>query len=200
MKKLIVLATVFITMSLFSIPLAALENNKIDNYQTFLKQFNDEYGTDFHIIEEDEYYQESLDTLWQQSYDEYLNMILNKDFDTIKQECLDIINIQTTTDVKLDSEIDYRSTKATKTVIFNSKRNKMTLTYKYTTKNSAKVFDTSYKPTAKVTRIMDNLFFIMNSYTGSFKNSNKTYSVVAKGSIYTPYGMSDRTFTVNFNL
>lgn len=200
MKKLIVLATVLLTMSVFSIPLAALENNQIDNYQTFLKQFNEEYGTDFHIIEEGEYYQESLDTLWQQSYDEYLNMILNKDFDTIKQECLDIINIQTTTDVKIDNEIDYRSTQATKTVIFNSKRNKMTLTYKYTTKNSAKVFDTSYKPTAKVTRIMDNLFFIMDSYTGSFKNSNKTYSVYAKGNLYSPYGLKPQNFTVNFNL
>lgn len=41
----------------------------------------------------------------------------------------------------------------------------------------------------------------MSSYTGSFKNYNKSYSVNAKGKIYTSFGVSNnKSFTVNFNL
>ena len=73
----------------------------------------------------------------------------------------------------------------------------MTLTYKH---NGSK-FDTSYKPSATVKKLNSTNYFSMTSYSGSFKNSNKTYSVVAKGKIYTITGVAtNRSFTVNFNL
>lgn len=41
----------------------------------------------------------------------------------------------------------------------------------------------------------------MRSYTGSFKNSNRTYSVIASGEIVTGFGVQKgHKFTVNFNL
>ena len=86
---------------------------------------------------------------------------------------------------------------STKTVKFNSSRNSMTLTYKH---NGTK-FDTSYKPTVKVNKLSSTYYFVMSSYTGSFKNYNKSYSVNAKGKIYTSFGVSNnKSFTVNFNL
>lgn len=73
----------------------------------------------------------------------------------------------------------------------------MTLKYKY----SGGVYDTSYKPTATVAKLSSTNYFVMSSYTGSFKNSNTTYSVVATGKIYTTVGIvNNRSFTVNFNL
>lgn len=200
MKKLIILLTLLLTVSLYTVPAHAFENDNLSSYQTYLEQLNDEYGTNFHIIEEDEYYQDLYDTVWQLSYTEYLNTILNKDLDTIRQECLNIINLETMINVDINNVIDTYSTQATKTVYFNNECNKMTLTYKYTTSGGAKVFDTSYKPTATVIKVSTTNYFTMSSYTGSFKNSNKTYSVVAKGNVHSLYGATAKTFTVNFNL
>lgn len=76
----------------------------------------------------------------------------------------------------------------------------MTLKYKYTTKNSVKYFDISYKPIVTVTKVATINYFEMSSYTGSFKNSNKTYSVTAKGNIVTYVGKASKNFTVDFNL
>jgi hypothetical protein len=56
-------------------------------------------------------------------------------------------------------------------------RQSMALKYKY----SGSSFDTSYKPIASVSKTNSKNFFEMSSYSGSFKNSNKTYSVVANG-------------------
>lgn len=100
-------------------------------------------------------------------------------------------------EINVSAYVNSCSTLATKTVAFYSSRNSMTLTYKY----SGSTFDTSYKPTATVKKLNSTNYFSMSSYTGSFKNSNKTYSVVAKGKIYTPTGVaSNKLFTVNFNL
>ena len=73
----------------------------------------------------------------------------------------------------------------------------MILKYKY----SGSKFDTSYKPVVTVTKVNTKNFFEMSSHTGSFKNSNKTYSIIAKGRVITPSGVvSNKSFTVNFNL
>ena len=40
----------------------------------------------------------------------------------------------------------------------------------------------------------------MSSHTGSFKNSNKTYSIIAKGRVITPSELYQTNLTVNFNL
>lgn len=73
----------------------------------------------------------------------------------------------------------------------------MTLSYKY----NGRTFDTSYKPSATVQRLNSSVFFLMRSYTGSFKNSNRTYSVIASGEIVTGFGVQKgHKFTVNFNL
>lgn len=73
----------------------------------------------------------------------------------------------------------------------------MTLNYKY----SGSTFDTSYKPTATVSKINSIMFFEMSSYSGKFMNSNKTYSVLAKGRVITTTGIANnKSYTVNFNL
>lgn len=80
---------------------------------------------------------------------------------------------------------------------FNSGYNTMTLTYKY----SGGKFDTSYKPSVTVARTSTTNYFVMSNYTGAFKNSNTTYSVTAKGKVYTNVGIVDgKSFVVNFNL
>lgn len=97
--------------------------------------------------------------------------------------------------VKLD--LSQKSTLGSKTLKFNSSRNSMTLTYKYI----GTKFDTSYKPSVSVKKLSSIYYFTMTSYKGSFKNSNKTYSVIAKGKIYTSFGVADgKSFTVDFNL
>lgn len=92
---------------------------------------------------------------------------------------------------------NFKSTYGEQTIRFNSGRNEMILEYKYNNKN----FDTTYTPNVNVNALNMKTYFIMNSYTGKFKNSNTTYSVIAKGKIMLASGAaSNKTFTVNFNL
>lgn len=139
------------------------------------------------------------DEIWGMTYNQYIDNILNTDLEVFKTSCINIIKTSTIIDINITDPIT-RSTQSSKTVFFNNNYNKMTLKYKYTTKNSTKYFDTGYKPIASVTKVAVNNYFVMSSYSGSFKNSNRTYSVVAKGQIITYYGTSSKSFTVNFNI
>ena len=129
-------------------------------------------------------------------YNSYLDKIIKTDLKTFEEDCIRIAAFKPDT-LEVNIKNYLYSTLSSKTVKFNSSRNSMTLTYKH---NGA-TFDTAYKPTVKVNKLSSTYYFVMSSYTGTFKNSNKTYSVNAKGKIYTSFGISDsKTFIVNFNL
>lgn len=183
------------------VPINAIETDyyPISDINLMLQTINDKYETQFHIYEEDEYYGNQLDKSFEMDYQTYISSILTIDQKVLYDECIEIATMNTLIEVNID-EILARSTSASKTLSFNSGRNEMTLKYKYTIKNSVKYFDTSYKPTVTVSKVATINYFEMSSYTGSFKNSNKTYSVTAKGNIVTYVGKASKNFTVDFNL
>lgn len=169
-------------------------NRNIDEYIQVIDMLNEKYNTHLYIIDEEEFNNSPLKDDYI-NYDQYINNIFDLDIDSFEKECLAIINEKDYYEVEMIH--NSRSVMGTKTTLFNGGRNSMTLTYKY----SGTKFDTTYKPTVKVNKINTSNFFSMSSYTGTFKNSNSTYSVVAKGTIYTELGItSNKSFTVNFNL
>ncbi|MCD8028180.1 MAG: hypothetical protein LUF02_05875, partial [Erysipelotrichaceae bacterium] len=128
-------------------------------------------------------------------YQAYISHILDTDIEEFKSECISVASCEDT--INVSAYTSSRSTLSSKTVMFYTSRNSMTLTYKY----SGSQFDTTYTPTVSVKRLNNTNYFYMTSHTGSFKNSNKTYSVIAKGKIYTTTGVANnKSFTVNFNL
>lgn len=167
----------------------------MSEYYEIIDIINNEYSSDLYILNENEFFKSPIKEQYDAKYENYIHHILSIDISEFKDEC---ILIATENDeINVSAYVNSRSTLATKTVAFYSSRNSMTLTYKY----SGSTFDTSYKPTATVKKSNSTNYFSMSSYTGSFKNSNKTYSVVAKGKIYTPTEVaSNQSFTVNFNL
>lgn len=111
-------------------------------------------------------------------------------------ECEDVamMNIN---HINVKLELSQKSTLGSKTLKFNSLRNSMTLTYKYI----GTKFDTSYKPSVSVKKLSSIYYFTMTSYKGSFKNSNKTYSVIAKVKFMLVLVLQmEKNFTVDFNL
>lgn len=201
MKKMIIMFISVITLIFCIIPTYAIENDyyHISELNLLLQNINNVYDTQFHIYDENEYYENHLDKCFEMDYQNYISTILSIDKEDLYNECIAIIKMPTEINVNI-IEITTRSTSGSKTLSFNSGRNRMTLNYKYTTKESIKYFDTSYKPVVTVTKIATINYFEMSSYTGSFKNSNKSYSVIAKGNIVTYVGKVEKSFTVTFNL
>lgn len=200
MKKIIIIFMLLLTITFSTTPINAMDNaHNVGDINMMLQSINEAYDTNFHVYEEYEYYENNLDKTFNMDYQSYLSSLLTIDITSIYDECIDLVVMNTCNEINID-EVLSRSTSASKTSAFNSGRNKMTLKYKYITKNSVKYFDTSYKPTVSVTKVATIDYFEMSSYTGSFKNSNKTYSVSAKGNIITYVGKTNKTFTVNFNL
>lgn len=164
-------------------------------YYNVIDSINEKYHSDLYILSEEEFKNSPISSYFNDDYSLYINTILSTDINEFENMCLEIVNIDDTIDTNAQNTV--LSTSTTKTVKFYNGNNSMTLTYKY----SGSKFDTSYKPTASVKKINSTNYFVMSSYTGSFKNSNTTYSVVAKGKIYTLSGIvSNKSFTVNFNL
>ena len=197
MKKILLVFTILLT-SLKVTSIYALENNTSYNFAEHiqvLENLNRTYETGFHIYNEDEFYTNEYDKLLNTNFEEYLELISNIEPIDLYNQCLSVINTPTYVDTNIEQLVN-RSTLATKTKYFNENLNKMTLKYKY----SGDKFDTGYKPTATVSKVGTINYFEMSSYTGSFKNSNKTYAVVAKGKIVTYVGLVNKSFTINFNL
>lgn len=201
MKKVFLILSLcfFFTMNLIPVHANEISFNELDKYTSILSEINSLYGTDLHIYNSSEYYENSLNTLFSKDYESYMQYILSYDEKEFYDYCMSIINVEENIDTNIDENYT-RSTSASKSVLFNNNRNKMTLKYKYTTSSSVKYFDTSYKPTATVTKIANIDYFQMSSYSGKFTNSNKSYTVTAKGKIITNVGMVDKTFSVKFNL
>lgn len=188
----IFLASLCITFNFNAVE--AFTRSEIEDYKYILETINMQYSTNFYIMDEFEFEQSPVANI-DYNYQEYIQSIIQLDEEEFKNQCLELLNIDTVYNVKLETLS--RSTLTTKTVNFYSARNSMTLTYKY----SGSTFDTSYKPTATVKKINATNYFSMTSYSGAFKNSNKTYTVTAKGKIYSSVGVvSNQQIAVNFNL
>lgn len=196
MKKFLLLLTIAFTVSANFMNIYALENKAdLNEYYQVIEELNKEYHVDLYILNEEEFLQSPVYENYDKDYSKYLDTIANIDLETFRKNCLDTIFVEDTYEV----EINYyaRSSLGKKTVYFNNKCNTMTLTYKY----SGGKYDTTYKPTATVAKKSSLNYFVMSSYTGAFKNSNTTYSVTAKGKIYTSVGVvNNKSFVVNFNL
>lgn len=196
MKKFFKLFIIIFIVSVNFFNVNALDTQSLlIDYQNIIDEINEEYQTHLYILSETEFIQSPIYNDYDNNYSNYINNILQTDIDTFKSDCLKIINVQTIYDYQINHMT--RSTLGKKTMSFNNNCNSMTLTYKH---NGSK-FDTSYKPTATVAKLANSNYFVMSSYTGTFKNSNATYTVSAKGKIYSRYGTaSNKTFVVNFNL
>lgn len=192
-KILVIICMIFMMLIFNSTDIKAL--NGLSQYYDIILSINEEYNAELYIMNKNEFLNSPIKDQFNSNYDLYINNILNTDIDKFRNECMDIVESEI--EIEVSAISNSRSTLATKTVAFYSARNSMTLKYKY----SGSKFDTSYKPTATVKKLNNTNYFSMTSYSGTFKNSNSTYSVVAKGKIYTITGVAtNRSFTVNFNL
>lgn len=173
----------------------ALDKGSISEYYNVINEVNEEYNANLYILTKSEFNTASIKDNYNGNYDLYIKGIMETDIDEFKRECISTIVCDD--DLEVSAYCLSRSTLARKTVSFYTARNSMTLTYKY---NGSK-FDPSYKPSVSVKKLSNTNYFSMSSWFGTFKNSNKTYSVTAKGKIYTISGVANnRTFTINFNL
>lgn len=194
-KKLIIIVSLLLIAFQFN-NVSACEN-QLDDYNTIINEINETYNTSFQIITEKEFYNYDYDQLMNKNYNEYLDEITKTDLQTFKNGLLKTITESKENVIEVQINSNARSSFGTKTVNFYAGNNSMTLRYKY----SGSKFDTSYKPGVTVKRISINNYFVMNSYTGKFTNSNKTYSVTAQGKIISnSVLLNNKSFTVNFNL
>lgn len=201
MKKLFAILSLCFLLTIHLVPLHAstTEDSEFEKYTSILSKINETYDTDLHLYDCDEYYANSLDSLFSMNYDSYKQYILSFNENDFYNYCLSIICVENNINIDIDNLLT-RSTSGSKSVLFNNNRNRMTLKYRYTTSNSVKYFDTSYKPTATVTKIANINYFQMSSYSGQFSNSNRSYTVTAKGKIVSGVGTVSKTFNVKFNL
>lgn len=203
MRKLLLSITFCLTLSLFLSINTVNASSNLDDYvdltpyQDIISDINERYETDYYILSKNEFHTSSLCIIDKMTYNDYLKMIQGNDLNNFREELLADINQPADLVINIKLNNNYRSTYGQKTLLFYNRHNQMTLKYKYT----GSKFDTSYKPTAIVNKISQSNFFEMSSYTGTFKNSNKTYSVLAKGRVIISSGVvNNKEFTVNFNL
>ena len=190
------LLTLSMIMLINIVPTKAFDNEtELDLLIRRIDHINEIYNSNYYILSEEEFINSEItDTL--KSYDDYVKHLLNYDLNELENELIVNITVDSET-INVNIETNFRSTSGSRTLSFYNGNNKMILKYKY----SGSKFDTSYNPGVTVTKVNTKNFFEMSSHTGSFKNSNKTYSIIAKGRVITPSGVvSNKSFTVNFNL
>lgn len=191
MKKVLT----FIIFSLLIINFSnvyALENN-LSDYINVINEINQRYDSKIYIVDEIDFYDSEFVHSYK-DYDSYIDYILSTNIEDFRNECIQLATVESfyTTQVIHIAKSSYGS----KVVSFNNENNSMTLKYKY----SGSKYDTSYKPTATVAKKSNTNYFVMSSYTGSFKNSNTRYTVVASGKLYGTIAITNKTFTINFDL
>lgn len=198
MKKIFLMLICICTISMnLMLIKAESEFNKEDlmQYLEVINSVNKEYHVDYYILTESEFNESEQANDF--SYEQYLNKIVNQDVVEFKNKLIEDIKYINNEVIDVQLEVILKSSYGKKTILFNDNKNNMVLEYKY----NGGTFDTTYTPDVSVTAISTTRYFIMDSYTGKFKNSNKTYSVTAKGKIMLASGAaSNKTFTVNFNL
>lgn len=190
------LLTLSMIMLINIVPTKAFDNEtELDLLIRRIDHINEIYNSNYYILSEEEFINSEITDTFK-SYDDYVKHLLNYDLNELENELIVNITVDSET-INVNIETYFRSTSGSRTLSFYNGNNKMILKYKY----SGSKFDTSYKPGVTVTKVNTKNFFEMSSHTGSFKNSNKTYSIIAKGRVITPSGVvSNKSFTVNFNL
>lgn len=190
------LLTLSMIMLINIVPTKAFDNEtELDLLIRRIDHINEIYNSNYYILSEEEFINSEITDTFK-SYDDYVKHLLNYDLNELENELIVNITVDSET-INVNIETYFRSTSGSRTLSFYNGNNKMILKYKY----SGSKFDTSYKPGVTVTNVNTKNFFEMSSHTGSFKNSNKTYSIIAKGRVITPSGVvSNKSFTVNFNL
>ena len=190
------LLTLSMIMLINIVPTKAFDNEtELDLLIRRIDHINEIYNSNYYILSEEEFINSEITDTFK-SYDDYVKHLLNYDLNELENELIVNITVDSET-INVNIETYFRSTSGSRTLSFYNGNNKMILKYKY----SGSKFDTSYKPGVTVTTVNTKNFFEMSSHTGSFKNSNKTYSIIAKGRVITPSGVvSNKSFTVNFNL
>ena len=170
------------------------------DYENILEEMNEENNTDYALLTEKDFntydgYKEIYGT-----YQNYQDAVLALSVDEFKDYWLQMSPYEV---VEADegnvNTIETRSTRTTKSKLFNNSINRMKLTYYYTTKSGTRYFDTSKKPTVTVEKVALVDYFVMSSHTGKYSNSNKRYTVTAKGTIYNLFGTRSGTFIVAFD-
>lgn len=196
MKRKLVLLMILLLNS-FQINNVLAYENQLKDYEAIINEINIEFDTSFQIISESDFYDYGYDQLLNKSYDEYIGDITKTDLETFKNEMMKVIEESEEDIIDVEIYTLTKSIEGEKTVRFYSGHNSMTLRYRY----SGSKFDTSYEPDVTVKKLTTNTYFQMNSYSGKFINSNKTYSVTAYGKIINYNGVvTTKTFTINFNL
>ena len=190
------LLTLSMIMLINIVPTKAFDNEtELDLLIRRIDHINEIYNSNYYILSEEEFINSEITDTFK-SYDDYVKHLLNYDLNELENELIVNITVDSET-INVNIETYFRSTSGSRTLSFYNGNNKMILKYKY----SGSKFDTSCKPGVTVTKVNTKNFFEMSSHTGSFKNSNKTYSIIAKGRVITPSGVvSNKSFTVNFNL
>lgn len=199
MKKNIIIASLFITILLNLNYVSALQKYEIqlNPYLNIIHELNYLYNTDYCILNVEEFNNSELRENFESDYDKYIQFITSQDINVFRQTLIKELQytMKDVYEIKLDNLT--RSSYGSKTVSFFNGNNKMTLKYKY----NGSTFDTSYKPIATISKVSSIMFFEMNSYSGKFINSNRTYSVTANGRVITTTGIvNNKSYTVNFNL
>lgn len=170
------------------------------DYENILDDINEEYQTDYALLTKEDFntydgYKEVYGT-----YQNYQDAVLALSVDEFKDYWLQMSSYEVVAaDEGNVSTIETRSTRTTKSKLFNNSINRMKLTYYYTTKSGTRYFDTTKKPTVTVEKTALVDYFVMSSYTGKYSNSNKRYTVTAKGTIYNLFGTRSGTFSVVFD-
>ena len=199
MKKIIIIASLFISilLNLNSVTASQKYDVQLNPYLNIIHEINYLYNTDYYILNVEEFNNSKIKENFDSNYDKYIQFITSQDIDVFRQVLIKELQytIEDIYEIKLDSLT--RSSYGSKTVSFFNGNNKMTLNYKY----SGSTFDTSYKPTATISKVSSIMFFEMSSYSGKFMNSNRTYSVTAQGRVITTTGIANnKSYIVNFNL
>ena len=193
-----------IIMMIISLLLISSQFSYVCAYEDELKEYTDaieginkEYNTSFYLLTEADFYKYDYNQLFNKDYEKYIQDIKNTDLESFRNELLQLAIESNGEIIEVYINEMTRSMLGTRTVLFFSGHNTMTLRCKY----SGSTFDTSYKPTVTVNKVHNFTYFEMSSHTGKFTNSNKTYSVTAKGRVITETGIvGNQSFTVNFNL
>lgn len=112
-------------------------NNDLTAYNQLLDELNDKYHAKLYILDEEEFINSPIYDDYEKDYANYIHSILSIDISSFKSLCLETINIEKVYNVQIIH--NSRSTKGTKTMLFNNGNNIMTLIYKY-----RNTYDTSY--------------------------------------------------------
>ena len=109
MKKICVLLTSFLIVCLFTFNVKALETPNLSNYENALAEINKEYHTHFIILTEEQYKTENYQSIYNKTYDEYIQNILDTDVEIFKSEFIKCsVNCSTITIISINIRIQVR--------------------------------------------------------------------------------------------